>query len=535
MSTFRATATKLAEELLSQLTTESRSFTSTSQAYDPAFIEKCASIADDKRTLIEIRNILRTNIKNFSLRDFNSLLSDAKLAFFKAANPSSSTKNTPFKWQNLLIRASNGSPKPLLANAITALRHSPDWLNVLAFDEFANRPVKRLTPPFPSPLGDWSNNDDILAANWFQHASIEIGKNTSADAIQAVSHDHTFHPIRDYLNSLKWDGEPRLSRWLTSYLGVEWSELKSQQGSKFLISAVARIMTPGCKVDTCLILEGAQGRLKSTALAALFHRQWFSDQISADLAGKDSSQDLPGKWCFEFAEFDKLSKYDQGVIKSFIPRQTDHYRPSYGIRTEDIPRQNVFTGSVNKEAYLQDETGGRRWWCVKVGDLDIPSLIRDRDQLWAEALSIYLDGTTAPFSPLSPRPGLWWLIDENIISDAKSEAAARYETDPWDAAIIRWIEDDEAKWNKEEKLNASKWQRPFEPYFIQTDVIMELCLKKPIGSWTTSEKARVGKILTFHGFERFQRRMTTVDGVPVLNPKGEQRREWYYRRPPSKT
>jgi len=524
---FHSAARELVNSLAAELPAEAASFTSASQAYEQAFVERCAACCDDTRVLIDVKTALR-KIKGFSLRDFDKLVREEKAKIFGGAAPRANGHAAgDVPWREMLIVSPQGKPKPLLANAITALRYAPEWKGILSFDEFGNRASKKSAPPFLSPAGDWSDTDDILTANWLQHAGIEVGPSISGAAVQAVSIEHTFHPVRDYLTGLKWDGEKRIGRWLCDYLGVEFSEYAAQVGAKWLISAVARIMRPGCKVDTCLILEGFQGRLKSTALAALFNDQWFSDQISADLAGKDSSQDLPGKWCFEFAEFDKLSKYDQGVIKSFIPRRIDHYRPSYGQRSVDIPRQCVFSASTNKETYLQDETGGRRWWPVTCLKIDTDAISRDHDQLWAEAFAAFQDGTAAG----RPSPGLWWIVDETVIEASKSEQSARYDADPWDSVVWNWIQEQERLYTENEDYQSRVQQRPKDPFFIQSDSILELCLKKPVGQWTHPDKSRVSKILRFHNFERFQRRVTTTDGEPVIDALGKQRREWYYRRP----
>ena len=528
--TFQSAAGAVVDDFSAILPAEASTFTTAAQAYDPSFIERCAAIADDTRVLIDIRTTLK-KVRGFSLRDFDRLIRDEKGKIFNGhangkpnGHANGHAKNP---WRELLIPTAKGDPKAILANAITAIRHAPEWKDVLAFDEFANRAVKRFKPPFLSREGDWSDTDDILAADWLQHHKIEVSPACAANAVQAVSIEHSFHPVRDYLTSLHWDGESRLSRWVTTYMGVEWSEVRSQMGAKWLISAVARIMRPGCKVDTCLILEGFQGRKKSTALGALFSDKWFSDQISADLAGKDSSQDLPGVWGFEFAEFDKLSKYDQGVIKSFIPRRKDHYRPSYGHRTVDIDRQCVFAASTNKETYLQDETGGRRWWPIPCTAIDVDAIYRDRDQLWAEAFALFQEGTREG----KPNPGLWWLIDDTVIEASRSEQSARYDLDPWDSVIWNWLQDQDRLYTEKEDYTANYEKRPAEPFFIDSDTILTKCLDKPVGQWTQQDKNRVSKILRFHGFERFQRRATDEFGEPVFDSSGKQRRDWCYRKP----
>ena len=172
---------------------------------------------------------------------------------------------------------------------------------------------------------------------------------------------------------------------------------------------MARVFRPGCKADCTLILEEAQGTLKSTACAVLaLSPEWFADGI-ADLGSKDSAQDLRGKWIVEIAELSAMTRAAVERVKAFISRQVDHYRPSYGRRSQDFPRQTVFIGSTNSDEYLADETGNRRFWPVRIGRIDIPALQRDVEQIWAEAVVAFKAGEQ------------WWL-------DAELEAEAREAT-----------------------------------------------------------------------------------------------------------
>jgi predicted P-loop ATPase len=174
-------------------------------------------------------------------------------------------------WRDSLIRNREGDPKPLLANAITALRRAPEWDGVLAFNEFSLGIAALKPAPWDGAVvgGEWTDHGDRLTANWLQHQGIFVPVEVAGQAVQSVAMDRRFHPVREYLDPLTWDGTKRLDTWLSLYLGAEPNEYTAAVGARWLISAVARIYQPGAKADCCLILEGVQGLRKSTALKTL--------------------------------------------------------------------------------------------------------------------------------------------------------------------------------------------------------------------------------------------------------------------------
>jgi hypothetical protein len=173
-------------------------------------------------------------------------------------------------WRANLISNREGQPRALLANAITALREAPDWAGCLAFNEFSLGTIALTAPPWgDGPLAKWTDHEDRLTADWLQHHRIFVSVDVASQAVQAVAQVRCFHPVKQYLNRLEWDGTKRIDGWLSLYLGAEPSDYTAAVGARWLISAVARIYRPGVKADCCLILEGAQGIKKSTSLRTL--------------------------------------------------------------------------------------------------------------------------------------------------------------------------------------------------------------------------------------------------------------------------
>jgi predicted P-loop ATPase len=334
-------------------------------------------------------------------------------------------------WKTRLLVTSTGSPRPLLANAITAFREAPAWFGVLAYDEFSRETVIRSAPPWDVQLAPWSqrvwsSHDDLLATEWLQREDIAVNTQTTAQAVEAVARDRSFHPVIDYLSELQHDGKSRVNTWLSTCLGAEQTSYNETVGRAMLIAAVARIFNPGCKVDTVPIFEGAQGARKSTAVKALFD-PWFSDEL-ADLGSKDAAMQTRGVWGIEVSELDAMSRMEVSRIKAFITRTTDRFRPPYGSRIIESPRSCVFWGTTNADGYLKDETGGRRFWPVKIGKINVEMIRSQRDQLWAEAVALYR--AKVP----------WWITKAETLKDAERHQRDRYIGDPWDKAIADYVD-----------------------------------------------------------------------------------------------
>jgi predicted P-loop ATPase len=316
--------------------------------------------------------------------------------------------------------------KNSVRNLTKILENHPNWLDVMAYNEFSIKTTKQKLPPYPhAKLGDWTDNDNINTINWlsdnfnFEPSDLMVQK-----VAVNVADKNTINPVRDYLLSLVWDGRPRVTNWLEQYMGAKESPANRVFQKCFLIGAVARIMEPGCKCDTVLILEGEQGTMKSTTLEALFSTDWFTD-AAFDLGTMEGFLVMRGNWCVELAELDKMKKADASKAKTFFGQRIDRYKPPYGRNVIDVPRQCVFAGTVNEHVYLTDPSGGRRYMPVSVKKYDINGIKRDRNQIWAEAVQMY---------KLKEK----WHFDASLqyIQEAQDN---RFDTDPWEDVIVNYL------------------------------------------------------------------------------------------------
>jgi predicted P-loop ATPase len=368
--------------------------------------------------------------------------------------PSNKSKPQPPKapthdWEmDLILNAKTERHLPIHVNLALILRHDAQVSSCLAFDEFCCEPVivtplpmvngfKREEPLLPRKLADYDTGH--LEA-WLQRNYCpSVGAQAVRQAMVERAHESRFHPVRQWLHGLQWDGVPRLSRLFVDYFGVKidlgakpdtsdgrFAAYVQTIGRMFIIALVARVMKPGCKCDYMIVIEGAQGDQKSAACRILASEPWFSDCLP-DIRGKEASQHLRGRWLIEMAELSAIRRADSETLKSFLTRRVEQYRPPFGHFEIDEPRQCVFIGSTNQPTYLHDETGGRRFWPLKIGVIALAALARDRDQLFAEAVAAYLHGEQ------------WWpdqAVEELLF---KPEQDNRFEFDAWHGLIADYV------------------------------------------------------------------------------------------------
>jgi len=405
------------------------------------------------------------------------------------------------RWFGRLRLDLAGAPERNEANVILAFDSDEAFAGALAFDEFRQEitvcqplPWEAHTTALPRP---WQDADDTRAAEWLQLRGINVSPMVVSRAVGAVARERRIHPVRDWLNSLSWDGTPRLETWTSAHLGAEPTRFNHTIGALWMISAVARIFRPGVKADHMLILEGPQGAKKSTAIKVLAGEAWFTDELP-EIGSKDAALHMQGVWIVEIAELDAIGRAEVSRIKAFLTRTTDRFRPPYGRYTVEVPRQCVFAGTVNPDTYLRDETGNRRFWPLRCGTIDIAALARDRDQLWAEAVTRFRAGA------------IWWIDDPALLAEARDEQDRRYQSDAWDDLIERWLTHETRTMSEGYPVYSAPRTESVPRPEPLADISMDELFIEALGiepkGWTRTDQMRVSAYLKRNGWERYQAR-----------------------------
>lgn len=414
-------------------------------------------------------------------------------------------------WKTTLIRSEEGKMRVRGsaggANAVTILVNDPRWAGVLAYDEFAETivtlkpaPWRLVDAPKVIEPGDWTDEDTARAQYWLSDSyHLELGESHVLNAVKTAAHKNRVHPVREWLDSLRWDGRKRVPTWLVDVMGCEDTPYVRAVGQAWFISAIARAYRPGCKVDTVLVLEGKPGIFKSSVLRAIVGDPWFLEMSITDVSNKDAMQVLKRKWIAEFPEIDGLSRSEQAHVKAYFSRQVDTYRASYGRGSRDFPRQTVFAATTNKNEYLVDETGGsgRRMWPVQCRQGDLARAQAMREQLWAEA--------RARFESKEE----WHIRDPELRDAEREEQEARLRSDPWEFDIAKWLS---------KPVDAG---RPRAVHGVTTSDVLA-CVGVDIGKRTHAEAIRVGAILRKLGWVPSKNKeLRDSVRVRVYRPEGE--------------
>lgn len=300
-------------------------------------------------------------------------------------------------WMRKLQRTKSGVPESNSYNCIWIMQHDPKLKQRFGLDEFAHRIVVLGNLPWRTVNGSdlWGDTDDACIRNYLSTVYQIKGKGIIDDAITEVMNQNKFHPVREYLTALNWDGTERVDSLFIDFIGAEDTPYIRAVTRKWLCGAIARVMEPGIKFDTAIVLYGEQGLGKSVILERLGGK-WFNNTLQ-DIKTKDALEQIQGAWINELAELSPTYKNDNEIVKAFLSRTTDRFRVPYGRRTEEYPRQCVFAGSTNNLLFLKDRTGNRRFWPISGNKQrkvrNSWDLSKDEvDQIWAEALMLWANG-----------------------------------------------------------------------------------------------------------------------------------------------
>jgi hypothetical protein len=398
-------------------------------------------------------------------------------------------------WRELLILGQHKDGTkyvlPVPANVSTILRYHEAWSGIIAYDAFAESIITTNVPPWDKldapqhpRAGEWTDTDTVRLVNWLQrHEGLKVAVESVEHAVSSAAETNVVHPVRDYLRGVYWDGTERIDRVLIDYFGAEDNYYVRAIGKRWMISAVARVFSPGCQVDCTLILEGPQGAGKTSGLRALVPKpEWYAD-TGINIGDKDSYQNLRGVWIYGLDELDSLRRSDVTRVKTFLSQTSDRYRESYGRRARSFQRQNVFVGTTNESEYLIDRTGNRRFWPVKVGSVNIQAIVRDRDQLWAEARTRF------------ERQESWHVDTLELRAACEREQTDRVQTDPWVEIIAAWLLRPRSGPNADPPLSPIDISRG-----VTTTEVLLHAIEKPAGQMTRMDHMRASEVLRELGY-----------------------------------
>lgn len=297
------------------------------------------------------------------------------------------------------------------------------------------------------------------------------------DASVQLALQDSYDPVCGYLDELVWDEVPRLTQWLTVYMGADDTPLNRTIGRLALVAAVRRVRRPGTKFDQIIVLEGKEGMGKSSAIEILAGTENYSDQRILTLDDRGQQEALQGVWLYEIADLAGMRKAEVEAVKTFASRTHDRARPAYGRLRVDRPRRCIFFASTNDDTYLKSQTGDRRFWPVLTRHINLAELRRDRNQLWAEAARAEASGAAIA-------------LPANLWDDARALQDARRDRDPWDDAL--------------EHIRGKEFPSAYEgekEWRISTRDLMDLCLRLPADRQTDVTAKRLAYAMRRLGWD----------------------------------
>lgn len=334
--------------------------------------------------------------------------------------------------ENLAVNHKTGELDPTIENAMLILLNDPQLKGRYGLDLFSGYPRARDDLPWDKHVQDklrgdiWEDADDAGLRYYMESRWKFSSDKKLLDAFSLACKKCAYHPVREYLNGLVWDGKPRLDTLFIDYFDAEDNVYTRAATRKWMCGAVSRVMRPGCKFDYAIILTGTQGLGKSTFVQTV-SKGWYNDS-EIQMGDKDGYQALHGSWIIELAELASTKKKDVDTVKTFISKNKDTYRAPYERRISEHPRQCVFFGTTNEGEFIR-ERGARRWWPMPVHKLgDMVQLASEVDQLWAEAVVRWKDGEKL------------YLDDENVKNEWAQEVDYATEGDDMEAQLMEFLD-----------------------------------------------------------------------------------------------
>ena len=425
-------------------------------------------------------------------------------------------------WQTKLELDKQGRVKDTLTNIAHIIRFDPQ-LQAIVYNEFKSMLDVVGALPWKQVRPGWGDADLACAKLYFEKLYGIWSPTKFKDALLAVvSAERIYHPIKEYFNTLAWDGIERIDTLLIDYLGAEDTAFVRAATRKTLCAAVARVYEPGVKFDSILVLNGPQGVGKST-LFALLGGKWYSDSLSiSDMKDKTAAEKLQGYWILELGELAGIKKMDVETVKSFISRTDDKFRQSYGVNVESHPRTNIIVGSTNAESgFLRDITGNRRFWPVHVtgnGKFHAWDLTAV-DQIWAEAIVKYHAGEEL-------------FLKGSIVAEAYVEQQQAMEADDREGLVADYLEkllpqnwDEMDLYQRRSFLGGSEFGEPTTPGNVAREKVcsMEIwceCFGKERQNLKRADSYEIEGILTrIGGWQKLLSNKTGKTRYPLYGPQ----------------
>lgn len=338
-------------------------------------------------------------------------------------------------WESQLEFSRQGAILPTYKNIKLIMNNDPKLKGKFGFNELSRSEVILGDVPwrkYNRLEENITDNDDANLRIYLENRYGIAGKDKIWDSCNSVCHEHCYHPIKEYLDNLEWDGVQRADTLLIDYFACEDNEYVRAVTRKTLLAAVTRIYEPGCHFDTMLTLKGNQGCGKSSFFRKL-SKGWFTDSLK-DIRNKDALEALQGVWIVEMGELTAMKKVDAETIKSFLSGTIDRFRMAYGRRTKNYPRQCIFVATTNESEFLRDKTGNRRFWIVsgsksRKPSKDVFSITDDEiNQIWAETKAIYDSGADTIY------------LDEKMEKEAAAIQESYMMEDPKTSVIYEYLD-----------------------------------------------------------------------------------------------